>query len=201
VADEERGGKRPHLGAGRGVHRQLPHLGDAGQGVHRGGNGTCAERLAAMKAYMQQLADRLRNVRVCCGDWTRVMGPTVTFKHGVTGIILDPPYSAEAGRNNTIYTEEDTSVAHDVRAWCIENGGNPLLRIALCGYEGEHDELESLGWAVHAWKSHGGYGLQSFGKNGSNRGSGEYTNKFRERVWFSRACRPQRQLEFAAEVW
>jgi hypothetical protein len=26
-------------------------------------------------------------------------------------------------------------LAKDVHAWALENGGNPLLRIALCGYE------------------------------------------------------------------
>jgi hypothetical protein len=140
---------------------------------------------------MQKLADRLRNVRVCCGDWSRLTSPSVTFKHGITGIFVDPPYSAEAGRHEAIYADENPTVAHDVRKWCLENGGNPELRIALCGYEGEHDILEQHGWDVHEWKAGGGYGHQ--------RTDGlTYTNKFRERVWFSpHHLKPSRQTSFA----
>jgi site-specific DNA-adenine methylase len=75
----------PHLGnAGMGVHRptqKLPHLGDAGRGV--------------LAEYLGSLASRLRRVRVACGEWDRVLGDSVTFKHGTTGVFLDPPYSAE----------------------------------------------------------------------------------------------------------
>ena len=180
VRDEEHGGKRPSLGnAGRGVHRgdvakQIPQLGGSGCGVHR------LTKRGRLVEWFGQLADRLRNVRVCCGDWTRVMGPSVTFRNGLTGVFLDPPYSAEANRDNDIYKEESASVAHDVRRWCVENGDNPLLRIALCGYEGEHDELESMGWSVVAWKAGGGYANQGEGRGKNNR--------LRERVWFSPAC-------------
>jgi len=133
---------------------------------------------------MQQLSDRLRRVRVCCGDWSRVCGPTVTAEHGMTGVLLDPPYSAEADRDGDLYAVEDLSIAHDVRAWCIEQQDNPLMRIALCGYEGEH---ELPGWTEIPWKAHGGYGA---GKGG--RGD---DNKHRERIWFSPACLdPQRRL-------
>jgi len=173
VRDPERGGKRPHLFRGRGVHKQRPHLGSAGQGE-------CARRTQVLIDWMRLLADRLRNVRVCCGDWTRVLGPTPTFKNGTTAVFLDPPCSAEAGRDNAIYSEESGTVAHVVRTWCLANGGNRELRIALCGYEGEHEELETHGWRVWHWKAHGGYGVV--------RGGGEYTNKYRERIWFSPSC-------------
>ena len=80
------------------------------------------------------------------------MGPCVTFKHGMTGVFLDPPYSAED--RTDCYNEESYTVAKDVLAWCEENGDNPLLRIALCGYEGEdHHKLEGLGWSVESWKA------------------------------------------------
>jgi site-specific DNA-adenine methylase len=36
---------------------------------------------------------RLRRVRVCCGDWTRVLGRSATECIGVTGVFLDPPYA------------------------------------------------------------------------------------------------------------
>jgi len=153
------------------VDRKRPHLGDAGQGVNRGTNGS-------LIAYMQELADRLRQVRVCCGDWERVTGPSVTFKHGMTGVFLDPPYADTAGRDSTLYASDSLTVAHDVREWAIANGDNPLMRIALCGYEGEHQMPDS--WDVVEWKAKGGYGSQSDGKGRENAG--------RERVWFSPAC-------------
>lgn len=51
-----------------GVKHQRPHLGTAGQGITRG-DGDVTSMLTG-------LADRLRRVRVCCGDWTRVVTPT-----------------------------------------------------------------------------------------------------------------------------
>ena len=59
----------PHLGdAGRGVNRQLPHLGNAGTG----GDECLSDRTSGTREflfqYMNELAKRLRRVRVCCGD-------------------------------------------------------------------------------------------------------------------------------------
>lgn len=166
-------GKLVKVENGDGVKRTRVHLGSAGQGeAGTGENG--------MAAWMQALAARLRRVRVCSGDWTRVCGPTPTVKQGLTGVFLDPPYSAEAGRDETIYNVEDLSVAHDVRAWALEWGVDPRMRIALCGYKGEHDELEAVGWEAVPWKAHGGYGLRG---NGNGRANSE-----REVVWFSPHC-------------
>lgn len=150
----------PHLGdAGMGINRKLPHLGDAGRGV---------------LLWMLQLAERLRRVRIACGDWTRVLGESVTEKHGITGVFLDPPYSAD---EHDVTYSADTDVAAAVREWALENGDNPKLRIALCGYDGEH---EMPGWACQAWKARGGYGSQANGRGRENAG--------RERIWFSPAC-------------
>jgi DNA adenine methylase len=167
--------KLVHLGdAGRGVHRQLVHLGDAGQGVHRQlvhlGD-------AGQGAWMQALADRLRHVRVACGDWTRVSGPSVTSKHGLTAILLDPPYS-DAEREGGLYATDSGTIAAAVRVWAIENGRNPQLRIALCGYVGEHDMPR--GWTMVPWKARGGYGSQGTGRGRAN--------SAREVIWFSRSC-------------
>lgn len=153
--------------SGPGVKRSLPHLGDAGNGVHRPG--------ASLQSWFQSLADRLRQVRVCCGDWTRVLTPSVTVRHGLTAVFLDPPYSDLASRDSHIYAEECLQVAHAVREWAIANGENPLLRIALCGYEGEHTMPDT--WTVYAWTAHGGYSNLSGNKN-----------KYRERIWFSPHC-------------
>ena len=167
--------KLPHLGDdGMGVHRpsqQLPHLGDDGMGVHRATNDD-------LYSYFAHLSSRLRRVRVCCGDWSRVLGPTPTTKLGLTGVLLDPPYSAEADRDGSLYGVDDLSVAHDVREWAIEHGDDPLMRIALCGYDGEHAMPES--WQRVEWKAHGGYGSQGDGRGRDN--------ATREVIWFSRHC-------------
>lgn len=168
-----------HLGTnGQGVNRQLVHLRTNGQGVNRqlvhlGDNG----RGARLVDWFGALSERLRFVRVCSGDWSRVCGPSVTFKHGVTGVFLDPPYADTANRQDKLYREDSLDVAHAVRAWAITNGDNPLLRIALCGYDGEHDMPDS--WSVYAWSAGDGFGGQA--KDRTN-------NHERERIWFSPAC-------------
>jgi DNA adenine methylase len=178
----------PHLGdAGKGISRQLPHLGDAGKGINRqlphlgdAGTGEDGQCLPLMD-YMRELAARLRKVRVCCGDWSRICGPSVTFKHGITGVFLDPPYADSADRTHGLYATDSDSVAYEVKDWAIANGDNPLLRIALCGYDGEHQMPHD--WEEIAWKAKGGYGSQG---NGSGR-----ENAKRETIWFSPYCLKQ----------
>lgn len=153
----------PHLGdAGMGINRKLPHLGDAG-------------RSEAILDYFQALSARLRDVRVACGDWERVLGDSVTIKHGITGVFLDPPYTAD---EHSVTYSADSDVATAVQRWAIENGSNPALRIALCGYEGEHAMPSD--WECVAWKARGGYGSQGDGRGRENAG--------RERIWFSPHC-------------
>ena len=168
--------KRPHLGdAGTGVHRKRPHLGDAGTDQTFASDRTSG---TPVREYMRQLAERLRRVRVCCGDWSRVCGPSPTFKHGITGVFLDPPYADKESRTEDLYATDDLNVAHEVRKWAIEAGANPELRIALCGYDGEHDM--PTGWECFEWKARGGYGSQGDGRGREN--------AKRERIWFSPHC-------------
>lgn len=162
----------PCMNSGRGVHRvqqQIPHLSDAGPGVARA-------NLDNLLDYMEALADRLRKVRVCCGDWSRITGPAVTTSNGITGVFLDPPYNAE--RTEGLYLEDSFSVSTLVREWALENGNNRDLRIALCGYEGEHDIPSD--WECVEWKARGGYDNQGTGRSTANRK--------RERIWFSPHC-------------
>lgn len=178
--------RMPHLGnMGNGVNRKRPHLGDMGMGVNRQlpilGDGK-PQREEQLKIYFNQLAARLERVRVCCGDWSRVTGPSVTFKHGLTAVFLDPPYSAEAKRTKQLYSHESDTVAHAVREWAIANGDNPLFRIALCGYDSEHNHLMPENWRIYRWKAPAGYGGQR--KNGTNE------NRHREVIWFSPHCLP-----------
>lgn len=146
-----------------GPPEQLPHLGNAGRG----------ERI---RAWFVALKARLRDVRVACGEWDRVLGPSVTQKHGITGIVLDPPYAST--EHDVTYAVRGADVASDVRSWAILNGDNPLLRIALCGYDGEHTMPD--GWISVVWKARGGYGSQADGRGRDN--------AERERIWFSRHC-------------
>ena len=166
---------------GKGVHRQLPCLG-ASMGVHRSelrAGDLQPDKISHLLGWFEDLQSRLRNVRVCCGNWDRILGHSPTTKIGITGVFLDPPYSEEAGRDNDIYREESKDVAHGVREWAVSHGDDPMLRIALCGYEGEHAMPES--WECLAWKANGGYGNQA--KNTKGR-----ENARRERIWFSPHC-------------
>ena len=184
--------RRPHLGGnGQGVNRKLPHLGDDGRGVarqlpHLGDDGACADYSAWVHQQINRLSDRLRRVRVCCGDWSRVVTPSAagycpSNTSATVGIFLDPPYSSEANRDMGCYATDCGKVAHDVREWCVEAGKDSRLRIALCGYEGEHDSLESLGWRVFAWKS---TGMNKIAKSDTQ----AEINTARERIWFSESC-------------
>ena len=163
--------KLPHVGdAGRGVNRQLPHVGDAGRGVT---DGQCAAWSTHLQAMMGKLSDRLRRVRVACGDWQRVTTSVVTDRHGLTGVFLDPPYGAGAMEYSAGGNADD-GVASAVRNWCVENGANPALRIALCGYV---PLTMPADWTGLRWTAPGGYGNQ-----------GNTESRKREIVWFSPHC-------------
>jgi hypothetical protein len=151
----------PHLGnAGRGVNRKLPHLGDAGQGVNRqlphlgnAGQG----RSAYIYEWFAALMDRTRGVRVAVGDWQRVLTDSVTVRHGLTGVFLDPPYTL--GKMDYAAGGVGGELANAVREWCKKNGDNELLRIVLCGHEHEHDELLQHGWHLRTWTARKGYAV------------------------------------------
>jgi hypothetical protein len=145
----------PHLTtAGMGVHtpQKIPQVGRH-QGVHRFEFGKRED----LYAYFQAIADRLRHVRTCCGDWRRVVKKSVTYFHGQTAILLDPPYSSERQNERDIFAQDDGEIAHKVREWCKENGDNPDLRICLTGHGHEHTELEGLGWTRVPLKGTSGY--------------------------------------------
>jgi DNA adenine methylase len=160
---------------GRGVNKQIPHLNDGGQGVNkqvpRLSDNRNGDRKAFLDDWFIHLSNKLREVRVTCGDWNRICTASTMTRNGVCGVVLDPPYNM--GR--ALYGEDSNTVAIDVQKWCIENGDNPKLRIALCGHAGTHDILESMGWTVGRPKKGGGYQ----GKDD------------RERIWFSPHCIPQ----------
>lgn len=159
------------------ISRKLPNVdGLGGKGVAHANPSS-----DGLRAWFASLQARLRAVRVCCGDWQRVLTPTVLRSGGVTGVLLDPPYLAE-GRA-AVYTEESADVAHAVREWAIAHGDDPSLRIVLCGYEGEHAMPPS--WRVVEWKGNGSYGKA---------GTRASENRHRERLWLSPHCMRSKQL-------
>ena len=131
---------------------------------------------------MTRLAARLRHVRITCGDWTRVLTPTLLrpeVRRGgdpVTGILLDPPYAV----SGDIYAQGDATVSTEVRDWCL--AADPEQRIVLCGYDTEHDELLTHGWTVTEGRAGSGAGRSARSDNGR-----------RERLWLSPACTPPAQ--------
>jgi DNA adenine methylase len=200
----------PHLGAGtggtdnhpcahygKGVHaqgmrlsQQLPHLGGeytAGQGIHSPTN------RSNLYEVMRQLSERLRHVRVTCGDFERILSPAVTWRHGTTGVFLDPPYPGDGKSTSGLYTSasEERETFDRAFRYCVENGHDKRLRIAFCYYEGTlapvrmmdgtdafadvTTHLRSLGWEIVEWLGGSGYGGQS----------GDNENRRRERIAFS----------------
>lgn len=90
----------PPGGASTGVNRELPHLGSAGQGIHGDAGRGDLDRLTA---YLTALADRLRRVRITCGDWRRVVGPSVTRSgtggDGSRAVFMTPDHRIAVKRN------------------------------------------------------------------------------------------------------
>lgn len=191
--------KRPSLRRGgrgiHGVHLSKPDLSGCrsayGRGIHASAFG---DKYGSIRAYFDALAHRLRRVRVCCGDWHRVLSPSCTTKIGLTAVLLDPPYgcgmddasrtgqlsprSRRLTRDMRLYAHDEIGLSARVRKWAIEHGDDPKMRIALCGLEGEHEMPPT--WTKIAWKANGGYGNQS-----NSRGR---QNASRERIWFSPHC-------------
>ena len=173
-------------GNGTGVHRKMPDLYTRGKGVHiqvprlqgsgSGSGVNASSRLPSLgnergilgadapprTEWFRALQARLRRVRVVAGDWTRVLGDSVlgttkSRNSGMNpcGVFLDPPYGA-GERDAHLYAVDDGTIAAKVAEWARAHGDDKDLRIALCGYEGEHEMPAS--WTCVAWKANRGYG-------------------------------------------
>jgi site-specific DNA-adenine methylase len=151
----------------------MPMLSSAGGGIH-------GLTLPVLE-WFKKLQERTRRVRVACGDWTKVVTPGITYASkglgpkDVTGVFLDPPYELKV--REQVY-KEDSNIFKDVCQWAVQNGDNPRMRIALCGYQGDHQIPDT--WKVYSWKANGG-----FANLGNDRGK---TNSSLERIWFSPHC-------------
>jgi hypothetical protein len=138
--------------------------------------------------YLEVLAARLADTRFYCkhldsknrkDDWLRLLCPA-TFQRGrgrPVAVFLDPPY-AHSARAEYIYGNDDTHEDADqlrqmLLSWCAHRGADPMFRIVVCGYAGEYDQLEALGWTVREWT----------GRQGQARP--DNLNRFKERLWLS----------------
>jgi hypothetical protein len=184
----------PHLGtAGQGVNRQLPHLGTAGQGVSRRlphlgnagrvGYNTLANRAQGIEHYMTALANRLRDTRVCCGDWSRVVTRGALSYGSRVGVFLDPPYLGDV-RTADLYSVDDHLIANEVREWALANGDDPRLRIVLAGYVTEHDHLIPATWRRFRYSANVSY--QTTASAASEGGNAD--NRHLECLWLSPGC-------------
>ena len=176
-----RAGRGVHAEGARGPSRQLPFLGNGGsqdnpQAHYGRGINTDGNR-SRLYDIFHALGERFRYTRVTCGDWSRICTPAVTYRHGLTAVFLDPPYDGYEHLYSAA-EEHEESLSARVRKWALEMGERPDMRIALCGYEGEHDMPAT--WECVAWKAKGGY--SNAAKEGNN------GNSKRERIWFSPAC-------------
>jgi Site-specific DNA methylase len=151
----------------------MPMLSSAGGGIHG--------LSFSVLEWFKKLQERTRRVRVCCGDWKKVVTPSITYKSkglsgkDITAIFLDPPY--DLSERDQVY-KEDNNIFKEVCQWAIENGDNPKLRIALCGYDGDHGIPDT--WKIYKWKANGG-----FANLGNDRGK---DNASKETIWFSPHC-------------
>ncbi len=178
--------KSIHQEEGEGVNRQLIHL-TGGRGINRGSihinrdgltsNGVHTGETALIQ-YMNRLAGRLRYVKICCGDWSRVVTEGALAAGTKKGVFLDPPYD-QTLHNNGCYNHDTNGISEAVREWAIKNGEREDYRIVLCGYEGEHEMPEN--WIKIPWVA-----TRSYGRKGSQ--SKNCENRYKERLWISPHC-------------
>ena len=185
---------RPHISdGGKGVHAigKRPHISTGGKGVHAigqipnigtGGNGVTEPYNVNIYTWFRCLSERLRYVRVVCGDWKRVCGGNWQDNCGPCGIFFDPPYAHDVGRDEGIYDKESANVSREVAEWAIERGKLDTYRIVIAGYADEHPSLIDAGWRVLPWKARAGYANIGKGQSRSK------ANRHREALFFSQHC-------------
>lgn len=171
------------IGSGLTRLGQIPHIGRGGAGVHllgriprisHGGSGINGDNKSNIYEWFKNLQERLRYVRVVCGDWTRVCGGNWQAGEGICGMFFGPPYGVK-DRDTTIYHHDSTDVASDVMSWCKERGKDKEYRIVIAGYE-EHQDLLSEGWRAESYSASGGYSTAA------------NNNRHRETLYYSPYC-------------
>jgi DNA adenine methylase len=132
-----------------------------------------------------KLSERLRNVRVVCGDFTRILGGDWQDGHWKNvGLFFDPPDDRILDKR--LYKNYEPDISERVEKWCLKRGHRKNHSIIVAGYDTEYSGLVDAGWTTHAWKANGGY---------SNR-NGDNANRHRETLFISPHCaKPEKQLE------
>jgi len=153
-----------------GVRRQIPHL--------------SYKRVGRInQETLRELADRLREVRVVCGDWTRVLGAALKIKK-MNAVFLDPPYGS--GTDQLYPTgaslQDEAATAAQVWDWAVKHGDDPKLRIAVAGYD-DNREMPT-GWVRWNWGGKGRVSKVGYARTGSPGNQ----NIAKETVWFSPHC-------------
>ena len=115
--------------------------------------------------WFRKLSERLRYVRVICGDWNSVCGVNWEKLHGNIGMFFDPPYGVK-DRDSNLYHHDSLTIAKDVLTWCKEKGSIDKYRIVIAGYD-EYIELLDNDWTKIHWETQGGFSCIS-GKANSN---------------------------------
>ena len=195
-------GSKEELKKNAGVYRKMPMVAGShgGKGIHKPILGLPIDAEIGfphlqmnyeedLQKLFTLLGNRLRRVRLTCGDWSRLTGAAIDPGKGkITGIFLDPPYDLSMRREDLYSADREAKSAiplhQQARDWALTHGDNPAYRIAYCSYGTEEETLlfQEAGWTSHSWSAHGGYGLQS---NNLAR-----DNKDLEMLWFSPACLP-----------
>jgi DNA adenine methylase len=211
---------RTNGGTAPGVYRKIPMISGAhgGKGIHKpiavpesDDTDTAPPvsdlYLNHLNTQFAALSDRMRRVRVACGDWTRVLGNAAVPASGhYTAVFLDPPYDPTERRGD-LYAVGDNrrkkgasgtdaldlgdtftptpSVHEAARTWALDKTTDASYRIAYCSYSTpEEDALfGEAGWAPYRWSAKGGYALAA--DSADNRAR---SNKDREVIWFSPTC-------------
>jgi DNA adenine methylase len=182
--------QRPHLARDSGVGSKRPHIADKGVNskipilTKVAGINQQIPKISAVQefndiySWMQALSNRLRYVKVVCGDWTRVCGGNWQANNKPCGMFFDPPYATDC-RDDDVYHHDSLTVGKDVEKWVLGRGQNKDYRIVVCGYEGEYQTLIADGWNVGNWSAGGGY---------ANRNSNGMENRHKERLFISPYC-------------
>ena len=182
--------QRPYLTDNKGINAQIPFL-DHNQGITiplENISGVDVQQPYRIGIYhwFRALSERLRAVKVVCGEWNRVCGGNWQDKGGPTGMFFDPPYSHDV-RDKNLYDYE-TDCAKAAAQWCLLRGKSKNYRIVLAGYYEEHDWLLKDGWTVKRWAASGGFGNLA--------GKDNNTNRLKEALFFSPYCLNNNQSLF-----
>lgn len=193
-------GSKSEIKKAPGVYRKMPMIAGShgGKGIHKplkdlpvmdeiGFPDLNKEYGESLLEQFTLIQNRLRRVRIVCGDWSRLQGAAVDAgPKKITGVFLDPPYDLDLRRSD-LYGESDRvkseiPIHEAARSWALEFGRDKGHRVAYCSYSTPEEDALFLknNWTSLAWSAQGGYGLQANNLAKSNRD--------KEIIWFSPHC-------------